>query len=882
LTLTVSAAGAGSAPTITTASLPDARVGIFYAVRLQATGSPDTFTWSITSGNKPAWLSLSSVGDLTGTPQLGDVTAGITLGFSCSNGVAPNATANLNLAVVTIAPAITPLVLQPGVVGVPYERQLLATGAPPTFTWSITSGNKPSWLSLSAGGMLSGTPAAGDLTSGINLSFSCSNGIAPDAAATFGLTVQVQPAGITPEVTVWNRVRNAINNPNPLGTQPTQPGQILQAWTGNGIDWSGRRGTLATGVLPSQAGVAAGSIKLAPSVTGIVAGAHNLYLTSNSSTLPAQAYYNITAWDNSTKIATVSLLFKDFDFVAGSNFEVCVFTQEAVYQTTVQQQWQRRATSGDAWANIDTANNGSTLGAGAYTTTSDDAGKQISVLQTVVDKTNGTRTGRSQVFSIGTNALDSKLVYANNMTYLGAFRAPTNTFAAYALNGLSFDSAGNSGAGSLFASQLYDNRLVGEFSIPTPVITSSFSALPISGGGSFLQAPVEATEGAYLLSGTGGAGASDYRLNGTLVYNNKLILGSCNTYSGFPAMSHWRRPRNLSTTGQVEGGVWLDDINQQYRNPRFTGGYMCHIPSTTVDGVNYQTALGGPVLTGVGHMSRNQTQSQGPCAWAFNPDDIAGKAAVYGNCPDQSGLSSNQIKLAAGTTGIDTNKYIIINGGPPFSTVGDGNPTRIIGWDNATKIATVEIPYGTRPNASSTYAIFDRVVGTPLVWYPFAYAADGQEYALERTNGFEAVSQFNFQPVVSNDGAKGLAIPTGTRSLLAVSYSGSGYRRYNNFWPQWDPGQNQSTKAAPTYEPIRAKIYAYDLAQMAQVKSGAITSAELVPYAIWYLTPWPASPSSFVNGVAYDPSTKRLFVSVENIGSFGEAAIFVWQITNAV
>ena len=687
--------------------------------------------------------------------------------------------------------------------------------------------------------------------------------------------------GIIPIVTVWNRVRGAINNPNPLGTQPTQPGQILQAWTGNGIDWSGRRGTLATGVLPSQSGVSVGSIKLAPSVTGVIPGTHNLYLTSNTSTLPSQAYYNVTGWDNSTKIATVSLIFKDFDFVAGSNFEVCIFTNEAVYQTTVQQQWQRRATSGDAWTTIDTANNGSTLGGGAYTTTSDDAGKQISVLQTVVDTVNGTRTGRSQVFSIGTNALDSKLVYANNMTYLGAFRAPTQTFGAYGLNGLSFDPAGNGGAGSLFASQFYDGKKVGEFTTPTPVITSSFSALPVS---SFLQTPVEATEGAYLLSGTGGIGAGDYVLNGTLVYNNKLILGSCNTYSGFPAMSHWRRPRNLSTTGQVEGGVWLDDVNGLYRNPRFTGGYMCNVPNTLVDGVNYQTALGGPVLTGVGHMNRNQTQSQGPCAWAFNPDDIAGKAAVYGTCPDQSGLSANQIKLAAGTTGIDTNKYIIINGGPPFSTVGDGNPTRIIGWDNATKIATVEIPYGTSPNASSTYAIFDRVVGTPLVWYPYVYAADGQEYALERTNGFEGVAQFNFQPVVSNDGAKGLAIPNGTRTLLAISYSGSGYRRYNNYFPQWDPGLNQSTTGAPTYEPIRAKIYAYDLAQMAQVRSGAITSAQLTPYAIWYLTPWPASPGAFVNGAAYDPATRRLFVSVQNLagGSFGEGAVFVWQINNAV
>jgi hypothetical protein len=774
------------------------------------------------------------------------------------------------------APTITsPAFLVAGTVDTLYpSTTFTATGTAP-ITWSVTAGTLPAGMAFSSAGVLSGTPTA---TASGSITFTATNALGADSR-TLTLTVNAAGAGITPEVTVWNRVRGAVNNPNPLGTPPTQPGQILQAYVGTNADWSGRRGTLATGVLPSQSGVPVGSIKLAASVTGVIPGTHKLYITTDNTDIPKQGYYNITAWDDAAKTATVTTIFTDagYALVAGVNYEVCIFTNEALYQTVVKQEFQRRDTPASPWVTIDTGDNGSTLGAGAYTTTSDDAGKEISVLQTVTDTVNGARSARSSIFSIGTNALDPKLVYSNSLTYLGGFRPPAGLFEEYAMNGMSIDPTGDGSAGSIFATCLYEGQKAAEMTIPTPQKTSNFNLLPQA---SFIQNPVEATEGAYLLSGTGGTGASDYKLHGTLVYNNKLILGSCNQYSGEPAMSHWRRPKNLSTTGQVEGGVWLDDVNQQYRNPRFAGGYMCHVPSGTLDGVNYQIALGGPVLTGIGHMNRNQTQSQGPCAWSFNPDDIAGKTVIYGNCPDQSGLSSNQIKLAAGTTGIDTNKYIIINGGAGFTSEG-GNATRIIGWDNATKIATVAQPYGNRPNASSTYAIFDRVLGKPLVWYPYAYAADGNEYALERTNELENIAKVKFQPVISNDGARGLAIPNGTRTLLAISYSGSGTRRYNNYYPQWNPTTGDSRAAEPTYSPVRTKIYAYDLNQVARVASGEITSAELVPYAVWYFTAWPNDPEAFIRGATYDPATRRLFISTQNIAN-GKTGVFVWRVNNAV
>ena len=52
---------------ITTTSLPDGVVGSAYSATLQATGGNGSYTWSILSGSLPDGLSLSSMGEISGT-----------------------------------------------------------------------------------------------------------------------------------------------------------------------------------------------------------------------------------------------------------------------------------------------------------------------------------------------------------------------------------------------------------------------------------------------------------------------------------------------------------------------------------------------------------------------------------------------------------------------------------------------------------------------------------------------------------------------------------------------------------------------------------------------------------------------------------------------
>jgi large repetitive protein len=60
--------GSGALTVSTPSQLPGVRVGQPYNQKLTVTGGNPPHTWTVCSGTLPSWLSLSAVGDLTGTP----------------------------------------------------------------------------------------------------------------------------------------------------------------------------------------------------------------------------------------------------------------------------------------------------------------------------------------------------------------------------------------------------------------------------------------------------------------------------------------------------------------------------------------------------------------------------------------------------------------------------------------------------------------------------------------------------------------------------------------------------------------------------------------------------------------------------------------------
>lgn len=110
-------------------------------------------------------------------------------------------------------PQLQPVVVQtsslpPVAVGLPYSQQLKALGGTGTYTWSVASGALPSGLSLSSGGVLSGTPTGAGTA---RFTVEATDSARPTAhVATRGLPLIVYPAP-TPAVWVANGGNSAIN-----------------------------------------------------------------------------------------------------------------------------------------------------------------------------------------------------------------------------------------------------------------------------------------------------------------------------------------------------------------------------------------------------------------------------------------------------------------------------------------------------------------------------------------------------------------------------------------------------------------------------------------------------------------------------------------------
>ena len=127
-----------------------------YSASLAATGGTGgPYTWSVASGTLPAGLALSPTGTLSGNPSV----AG-TFGFTVqvADGSSPAATLAVSLTIYAKI-SITTTSLPNGTVGQAYTTvSLAAKGGSGTVSWSASG--LPAGLTLSAAGVLAGTPSA--------------------------------------------------------------------------------------------------------------------------------------------------------------------------------------------------------------------------------------------------------------------------------------------------------------------------------------------------------------------------------------------------------------------------------------------------------------------------------------------------------------------------------------------------------------------------------------------------------------------------------------------------------------------------------------------------------------------------------------------------
>ncbi len=147
-------------PTITLSSLLNGTVGVAYTQTITPSGGMAPYTFAVTSGTVPTGLTLSSSGVLSGTPM-----ASGNFVFTVTTTDADNCTGSLGYSLSMDCPTITLSSLPNGTVGSSFNETITASGGTSPYTFSQTSGTLPTGLSLSSGGVLSGTPTvAGNYT----------------------------------------------------------------------------------------------------------------------------------------------------------------------------------------------------------------------------------------------------------------------------------------------------------------------------------------------------------------------------------------------------------------------------------------------------------------------------------------------------------------------------------------------------------------------------------------------------------------------------------------------------------------------------------------------------------------------------------------------
>ena len=237
-----------NAVTVTTSSLPNGLNNAAYTnTTLAATGgSNTTYTWTSTGTALPTGLNLSSAGLLSGTPTASGTFTGIQFTASdATSGLSGSKTFTL---IVYNPVTVTTTSLPPGVSGQSYtSTQLLASGGSGSYTWAATG--LPANLTLSAAGVLTGTPTAAGIFASVQVTASdATSGL--NGSQTYTIPVY-GPVVITTSTLPNGAEGQAYSAPNLAATG----GSGSYTWTATG---------LPTGITLSTAGALTGT----PTVSG--------------------------------------------------------------------------------------------------------------------------------------------------------------------------------------------------------------------------------------------------------------------------------------------------------------------------------------------------------------------------------------------------------------------------------------------------------------------------------------------------------------------------------------------------------------------------------------------------------------------------------------
>lgn len=235
------------------AILPGGAVGVAYNEVLSATGGVGPYSFTVTSGNLPVGLTLSSHGVLSGTPTASGTssfTVTATDDTGCTGSKAYTVIINPSgCPTIEVGPATLPA----GTVGVTYNEVFSAIGGAGPYSFVVTTGSLPVGLMLSPHGVLAGMPAASG-TSSFTITATDDHG----CTGSQEYTLLINPADC-PTIVVGPATL-------PGGTVGAVYSQSLSATGGAGpYSFAVTAGSLPSGLTLSWHGVLAGT----PTATGV-------------------------------------------------------------------------------------------------------------------------------------------------------------------------------------------------------------------------------------------------------------------------------------------------------------------------------------------------------------------------------------------------------------------------------------------------------------------------------------------------------------------------------------------------------------------------------------------------------------------------------------
>lgn len=527
---------------------------------------------------------------------------------------------------------------------------------------------------------------------------------------------------------------------------------------------------------------------------------------------------------------------------------------------------------------------------GCYTVEPSDAGTTISVKESVYfikqemqgfnnqDASTSvvTETTSSGVL-VNNKAFDAELLKPSDITYLGAFKLPRagtdvdkRSWPDYAGDGITV--AGTGVNKTMYCKGQSFAITAGSVTIPSPVISSNFAALPTASlvypatsSASLPYLLYNSTINGYGVDPTNGASSMGMH---AITADNKLLFSLANFYTPDHCHVTFRRPLDLSDSNpaNLEGPFFIVDDSTTMdqsslrANPRWSNGWYCSVPP------KYQSIVGGDTLSSLCGISILGTTSNGATATSFYKASIDDSLARKAVGVVSSGAPMTIILDSSASSVDDFYVGDFINC-QSASTIA----RQIVSYTGATRTAIVRDDWTIRPPQSGdSYYTIPKVKGNLLLGYP----VDGQLDPYQSTS--TEIQQRDFQSIWTQlSHYRGMVIPNNKRTLLFCFLSAHGFANYG---PEYQiKGGSMIIEhfgggSGPHQPPAVLQFHAFDLYDLASVKSGALKPNQVTPYASWTVNlPMPANLNSIycnVVGMCLDEETNIMYVAQQsNVGN---------------